>query len=99
MECDTAFITLKKCLITAAPILAFPDYSRPFLLNTDASQEGIGAVLSQEIDGEERVKAYASKALSKAERKYMYSMTRRVLFILFLYYLIHSKEERVAPEG
>jgi len=56
MECDTAFTTLKKCLIIA-PILAFPDYYRPFLLNTDASQEGIGAVLSQEIDGEERVKA------------------------------------------
>ena len=75
-ECDAAFIALKKCL-TTAPILAFPDYSRPFLHDTDESQEGIGAVLSQEIDGEERVIAYASRALSKAERKY--SVTRKEL--------------------
>ena len=76
LECDTAFATLKSRL-TSAPILVYPDYSKPFLLDTDASQEGIGAVLSQEYDGQERVVAYASRTLSKAERKY--SVTRKEL--------------------
>ena len=76
LECDTAFATLKNRL-TSAPILVYPDYSKPFLLDTDASQEGIGAVLSQEYDGQERVVAYASRTLSKAERKY--SVTRKEL--------------------
>jgi len=73
LECDTAFATLKNRL-TSAPILVYPDYSRPFLLDTDASQEGIHAVLSQEYDGQERV---ASRTLSKTERKY--SVTRKEL--------------------
>lgn len=41
-----------------------------FLLDTDTNDIAIGAVLSQEVDGEERVIAYASKCLNKAERKY-----------------------------
>ena len=45
--------------------------------HSSSSQEGIGAVLSQEIDGKEIVKAYASRALSKTERKY--SVTRKEL--------------------
>jgi len=73
LQCDTAFATL----LTSAPILVYPDYSKPFMLDTDASQEGIGAVLSQEYDGQERVVAYASQTLSKAERKY--SVTRKEL--------------------
>ena len=54
MECATAFAMLKSRL-TSTPILAFPDSTKPFLLDTDASQEGIGAVLSQECDGNEVV--------------------------------------------
>jgi len=76
LECETAFATLKNRL-SSAPILTFPDFSKPFLLDTDASQEGIGTVLSQIIDGNEQVIAYASRALSKAERKY--SVTRKEL--------------------
>ena len=68
---------LRKTLVSA-PILAFPDCSRMFILDTDASNQGIGAVLSQEHDdGLEHVVAYASRALSKAERKY--SVTRKEL--------------------
>ena len=68
-ECSISFQELRSRLV-AAPILAFPDFSKTFLLDTDACETGIGAVLSQEHDGLERVVAYASRTLSKAERKY-----------------------------
>ena len=51
---------IKKTL-TEAPVLAYPDYSKPFILETDASLKGLGMVLSQKGDDNEiRVIAYAS---------------------------------------
>lgn len=78
-EAGTAFSQLKTAL-TSAPVLAFPDTSSDnceFILDTDASDCAIGAVLSQVQHGEERVIAYSSRALSKAERNYC--VTRREL--------------------
>ena len=66
--------------LTTAPILIYPDFSRPFILDTDASNDGIGAVLSQEYDGGEHVVAYASRTLSISEQKY--SVTRKELLAL-----------------
>ena len=64
-----AFETLKRCLSTP-PVLAYADYDLPFILYTDASGKGLGAVLSQEQKGQERVIAYASRGLSPSERNY-----------------------------
>jgi transposase InsO family protein len=64
-----AFEKLKNCL-TTPPVLGYPDFGKPFILHTDASCQGLGAVLYQENDGKERVISYASRGLSKAERNY-----------------------------
>ena len=50
--------------------LAFPDFSLPFILNCDASERGLGAVLYQKQNGKERVISFGSKSLTDAERRY-----------------------------
>jgi len=65
-----AFEELKKHL-TTAPILTYPNFEKPFILFTDASTLGLGAVLSQKDDkGYERVIAYASRRVSETECNY-----------------------------
>lgn len=81
-ECEEAFAKLKRCLVTS-PILAYPAAKGQFYLDTDASNTGIGAVLSQEQDGIERVIGYASRTLSKPERNYC--VTRRELLAVVTY--------------
>ena len=61
---------LVNCL-TSPPILAYPDFSRDFVLHTDASQDGLGAVLYQEDEeGKLRVVGYGSLTLTPAEKGY-----------------------------
>lgn len=74
IEADSAFKSLKECLVSA-PVLACPDYSRSFEVHTDASNFGIGAMLTQSIDGKEHPIAYMSKSLTPIERNY--SITER----------------------
>ena len=54
----------------SVPVLTYPRTMEPLLLDTDASNVGVGVVLSQVNDGEERVIAYCSHALSRPERNY-----------------------------
>lgn len=68
-EQQEAFELLKKQL-TEAPVLACPDFTQKFTLQTDACDYGLGAVLTQELDGQERVIAYASRRLNQAETNY-----------------------------
>ena len=55
---------LLKTYLTSAPVIGYPDFSRPFDLETDASLQGLGAVLSQrDVNGKSRVITYASGSL------------------------------------
>ena len=73
---QTAFQRLKDGLVSA-PVLGYPDPKLPYILDTDASAVGVGAVLSQIQEGKERVIAYYSKTLAPPERNYC--VTRREL--------------------
>ena len=68
--CEEAFQKLKGLLIQA-PVLAFPEFDRGSLLDTDASGVGLGAVLAQkQNDGSVRPVAYASRTLQPHEQNY-----------------------------
>ena len=66
-KCEESFEALKAKLVSA-PVLAYADFSHPFILEVDASHSGLGAVLSQETDGRVRPVAYASRGLRPTER-------------------------------
>ncbi|XP_029574004.1 uncharacterized protein LOC115165110 [Salmo trutta] len=89
-EHQRAFEALKRALMEA-PVLASPDPNRPFILDTDASNEGLGAVLAQRGPDGEHVVAYYSRTFDKAEKRYC--VTRRELLAVvaavrhFKYYL------------
>jgi hypothetical protein len=68
-ECEESFNKLKQELIKS-PILQYPDFEKPFVLTTDASQYAIGSILSQGEPSQDLPIAYASRTLNKAERNY-----------------------------
>lgn len=74
-ECQQAFETLKTKM-TQTPVLAYPNWDQEFTLTTDASIQGLGAVIEQvslEPPFRPRPIAYASRALVKTERRYSIS--------------------------
>ncbi|XP_063850972.1 uncharacterized protein LOC135094643 [Scylla paramamosain] len=77
-----AFALLKEKL-SQAPVLKSADYSKQFVVETDASFEGLGAVLSQEHDGRLHPVAFASRGLRKSERN-MSNYSSRKLELLAL---------------
>ena len=66
---EDSFNKLKECLVSA-PVLAMPRDDGEYILDTDACDIGLGAVLSQVQDGIERPIAYASRSLNKQEKNY-----------------------------
>ena len=61
-------IEVMKENLTFSPVLGYADYTADFILETDASFKGIGAVLMQKQDDTLRVIAYASRTLRPSER-------------------------------
>ena len=69
-EAREAFDCLKAAYLQA-PILAYPNFGKSFLLETDASGKGLGAVLSQkQSDGRYHLIAYASRIMTETEQRY-----------------------------
>ena len=77
-----AFETLKKDLVTA-PVLAIPNPTDDFILDTDASDNAIGAELIQVQDGVERTIAYSSHVLSSEQRRYCTTRKELLAVVLF----------------
>ena len=68
-EALASFEQLKEA-ICSEPIIHYPDWDQPFEIHTDASGEALAAILTQKLDGIERVIMYASKSLNDVEKKY-----------------------------
>ena len=88
-SCETAFVKLKQ-MLTEAPVLGFPDFSRGFIVETDASFNGLGAVLSQQQENGLVVLGYASRALKPSERN-MQNYSSMKLELLALYWAVTQK--------
>ena len=88
-DLQLAFDKLKMAL-TSAPVLGYADYSQPFVLKTDASNDGLGAVLSQVQDGHTKVIAYASRGLRGGEKN-MSNYSSKKLELLALKWAVTDK--------
>ncbi len=80
-EQEEAFMQLRK-LLCEAPVLAYPDFSKEFILQTDASGYALGAVLSQIFEEKERPIAYASRTLRQGEKNFS-TIEKECLAIIF----------------
>ena len=79
---QSAFSALKRHLCSA-PVLSYPQLDKEFVLQTDASDCGLGAVLAQkDSQGNEHVVAYASRTLSDREKHYS-AMEKEALAVVF----------------
>lgn len=80
-EADSAFTKLKT-MLTDTPVMACPDYSKPFIIQCDASNIGVGAVLCQSTGNAEQAVAYLSRKLSDREKKFSTS-ERELLSVVY----------------
>lgn len=79
-EAEMAFKAVKQALVSA-PILSSPDFSLPFTIQCDASNTGLGCVLTQQQGGGEVLIAFASRSLSKTEKNYSVTKRERLAYI------------------
>ena len=95
-EAREAFDCLKAACLQA-PILAFPDFDKPFLLETDASGKGLGAVLSQkQSDGRYHPIAYASHIMNETEQRYH---SNKQEFLALKWTVTEQFHEYLSPYG
>ena len=95
-EAREAFDHLKAACLQA-PILAFPDFNKPFLLETDASGRGLVAVLSQkQADGRYHPIAYASRVMNETEQRYHSSKQE---FLALKWAVTEQFNEYLSPYG
>ena len=87
-ECQEAFEDLKRALL-GPDIMSFPTDDGLFILDTDASDETIGAVLSQVQLGREKVIAFGSQSLGKSERNYCATDRELLALKYFVQYYKH----------
>ena len=86
-----------KAVCLQAPILSFPDFSKPFLLETDASGKGLGAVLSQkQSDGRYHPIAYASCIMNETEQSYH---SNKQEFLALKWAVTEQFHEYLSPYG
>jgi hypothetical protein len=93
-KCLVAFRTL-KCALVSAPIIQPPDWSQPFEIMCDASDNAVGTVLGQTKEGRVHAVYYASKTLSKAQLNYA-TTEKELLEVVFAFekfrtYIVNSK--------
>ena len=95
-EAREAFDHLKAACLQA-PILSFPDFTKPFLLETDASGRGLGAVLSQkQADGWYHLIAYASHVMNETEQRYH---SNKQEFLALKWAVTEQFHEYLSPYG
>ena len=95
-EAREAFDRLKAACLQA-PILAFPDFDKPFLLETDASGKGLGAVLLQkQSDGQYHPIAYASHIMTETEQRYH---SNKQEFLALKWAVTEQFHEYLSPYG
>lgn len=82
-DCQKGFDKLKELLITS-PILSYPMEEGEYILDTDASGNGIGGVLSQIQNGQEKVIAYSSKTLNESQRRYCTTYKELLAVVTFV---------------
>ena len=81
-ECDEAFAELKTA-ITSTAVLAYPNDSDPYILDTDASDDSIGGALYQVQQGQERPISFASASLTPAQKKYCTTRKELLAVVVF----------------
>ena len=86
--CSNAIQDLKSKLINA-PVLAHRDFNQGFILDVDACDQSIGAVISQKTDGEEHAIAFASRRLTKSERRYCITRKELLALVTFVKHFKH----------
>ena len=74
--------------MTTAPIFAYPDFSKEFIVQVDASEMGTGATLAQLQDGRERVISYASQSLDDSQCR-LCAIEREALAVMFAVQQFH----------